>query len=109
MVLPTISVTDGSTATPAAGTTPVASTSAGNAISISIATPGTFETITTFIADLEKDIRFMNIQAVSIGNGEDASGKSTMSVSLQIEAYKRGAAAVATSATAATTTPATAQ
>ena len=102
MILPTIAVSDGSSATPAAGTTPVAVAATGNAITISIATPGTFETINSLISDLEKDIRFMNIKSVSISSATDDKGAVTMTVSLQIEAYKRGTPVAA----AATATPA---
>ena len=105
MILPTISVSDGTSATPASGTAPVASTSTGNSITISIATPGSFESITSLIADLEKDIRFMNIQSVSISSTTDDKGVQTMSVALQIEAYKRGAAAATATTPAATASP----
>ena len=91
MIFPTIAVADNSaaTATPASGTTPVAATSTGNSITISIAAPGSFDKITSLISDLEKDIRFMNIKNVSISSSTDDKGVNTMNVSLQIEAYKR--------------------
>jgi len=116
MILPTISVSNGSTAT-TSGTAvaPVASSSdtsgnSGNTITVAIASPGSFENITGLIAALEKDIRFMNIKSVTISSSEGKAGTTGLTVALQIEAYKRGDAAATTTASstganATTTTP----
>lgn len=89
MVLPTISASDGSDASGATDTS--ASAASGNSVMISISVPGSFDDIKGFIADLEKDVRFMNIKSISISSSQDEKGVSNMSVALQIEAYKRGA------------------
>jgi len=102
-ILPTISVSDGAASSAVAGASTSTSAS-GNAVTISIAIPGSFEDINGFIADLEKDVRFMNIKSVSISSSTDTGGASTMSVALQIEAYKRGVTAATTSSSASATT-----
>lgn len=87
IVLPTITVTDGASAAAVVGTgTPASST---NTVIIGLSAPSSFENIQAFIADLEKDIRFMNIKSVSISSAKDEKGVNITSVSLQIEAYKR--------------------
>jgi len=90
IVLPTITVTDGASVAAVVGTdTPAAST---NTVIIGLSAPGSFESIQSFIADLEKDIRFMNIKSATISSTEDEKGATIMSLSLQIEAYKRTSA-----------------
>ncbi|MDD4877134.1 MAG: type 4a pilus biogenesis protein PilO [Dehalococcoidales bacterium] len=105
IVLPTISVNDSGAA--AAGSLASSTPTSPNAVTIDISAPGSFEGITGLIADLEKDIRFMNIKTVSITSTKDDTGTIITSVSLQIEAYKRGASAAASTAlpTGASTTP----
>lgn len=97
IVLPTITVTDGGAASAASAATTAAptttsSTAAGSIVDIGLSAPGSFENIQAFIADLEKDIRFMNIKSVSITSAKDEKGVNVTSVSLQIEAYKRRSA-----------------
>lgn len=91
IILPAISVSDSATATTGATADPA--TSSPNAVTISIAAPASFAGINGLIADLEKDIRFMNIKTVSITSTKDDMGTVITSVSLQVEAYKRGAGA----------------
>ncbi len=94
IILPAIAVSDGSgaSADAAAGTV---STVAGNTISFSFSLPGSFDDLHGLIGAFEKDIRFMNIKSVSISTSTDSKGASSLSVSMQIEAYKRGASAAA--------------
>lgn len=93
IVLPTISVDDGGV-----------SASASGAVTIGISAQGSFDDVKGLIADLEKDIRFMNIKSVSMSMQQDDSGSSTMSVALQIEAYKRTSAAAAVGSNSASAT-----
>lgn len=101
MILPTISVSDGSSSAASTSSlgsaTPASSTAPANTVSVSIAVPGSFEAFTGLISDLEKDVRFMNIKSVSISSTTDEKGATIMSLSLQMEAYKRGAAATTAS------------
>jgi len=89
MVLPSIGVSDGTALIQSTGTESAGSSA--SSVTISIASLGSFEDISAFMTDLENDVRFMNIKSVSIGTVTDSSGASSMSVALQIEAYKRTA------------------
>lgn len=93
IIIPAIQVTEGS----GSGTG-----TSNNGVSVSFAVSGSFEEINNLIASLEKDIRFMNIKSVSISSGDEGS----MSLSLQLEAYKRGAKAEVTAGTSSASTPA---
>lgn len=89
MILPSIAVSEGTASAQSTGTESASSSS--KSVTISIASPGSFENISAFITDLENDIRFMNIKSVSISTTMDSSGASSMTLALQIEAYKRTA------------------
>jgi Tfp pilus assembly protein PilO len=105
IIIPTISITDGSGSTTASATSTAAAgtSSSGNTVTIAFAVPGSFDDINGLISDLEKDIRFMNIKSVSISSTQSQTGGSSMSVALQIEAYKRGSAASSATSSAGNT------
>jgi Tfp pilus assembly protein PilO len=94
IVIPSIQIAEGSIAN-SGGETATASSGA-NAVSISFAVSGSFENLNSLIVSIEKDIRFMNIKSFSFSANEKDSNQ--MSLTLQIEAYRRSAsAATATS------------
>lgn len=70
LVIPAISVLDGET---------------DNSVKISFAVNGDFANLSGLINSLEKDIRFMNINDISLSSGENKA----MSLSIQLTAYKR--------------------
>jgi Tfp pilus assembly protein PilO len=88
IIIPAIQIADGSKA--AASATSATESASANAVSVSIAINGSFENLNAFVASIEKDIRFMNIKSLSITSNEEDPNK--MSLTLQIEAYKRPAA-----------------
>jgi len=95
MVIPSIQIADQSSVASAG------QAAATNAISINFALDGGFTSINNVIAYLEKDIRFMNIQGLSLAvNGED---KTKMNMAVDIEAYIRGELAVAQAESGAST------
>lgn len=107
LLLPTIGISDGSSPTAASGV-PLQSSSTSNAITISISVNGTYEQITKMIELIEKDLRYMNIQTLSITRDEKDKATNKYSVAFSILTYKRidtslssatGAAGTANSAT----------
>lgn len=66
------------------------SDSGANTVSISFAIDGSFDDIHGILESLEKDIRFMNVISTTITSTETA-----MSMSVQLEAYKRSAVSAA--------------
>lgn len=82
-LIPTISVSD--VAAAASTTTPPASSSAANAINISFSLTGTFEDLSQFIASIQRDIRYMNIESLSLSAGKEGA----MTLSLKLKAFKR--------------------
>lgn len=94
IIIPSIQIADGAkAATGATGSAPIST----NAVSISIAVNGSFADLNSFVGSLEKDIRFMNIKSLSMTSTDDPT---KMSLTLQIEAYKRPAVAATSAATA---------
>lgn len=55
-----------------------------NAIPVAFAISGTFEGVSQFISSLEKDIRFTDIKSITLSNAD-----STMSLSIQMNVFKR--------------------
>lgn len=105
IVIPSIQIADATAATPAtAGTAAPAPTS--NAIAVSFSINGSFEDLNHMITDLEKDIRFTNIKSLTFSSSSD---NKTMSLSVQLEVYRRssslllGAGSAASAGTSATT------
>ncbi|MEK7096362.1 MAG: type 4a pilus biogenesis protein PilO [Patescibacteria group bacterium] len=80
VVIPAVSVTD---------------SEIDNSITIGFSINGSFAQISSVIASLEKDIRFMNMQSLSIADG----GNGAMSLSVQIKAYKQTSGAGSTTGT----------
>lgn len=73
-------------------------TSNANAVPISFSVNGTFEDLNAFVGTIEKDIRFMNINSITMASDEENQG--ILSLSMQIEAYKRAGSGKGTGTTA---------
>lgn len=93
MYLPSIQISDvaaSSTSTPAdtsaTATATQTAVSGLNPIGISLSVSGNFSQLNQFLTDLEKDIRFTNIKSTTLSSSDDG-----MSLSVQIEVYKRAA------------------
>ena len=102
LIIPSIQISDGAKAAPT--TTAATAPTTGGVVSISIAVNGSFDNLNAFITLLEKDLRFMNIKTLSITAGEDPS---KISLTLQLEAYKRAAVVATPAPVAPVTAPAT--
>ena len=89
LLLPSIGISDGSSSAAAASGVPLQSSSASNAISISISVNGTYEQITKMIDLVEKDLRYMNIQTMSITRDEKDKATNKYSAAFSILTYKR--------------------
>lgn len=89
MIIPAIQIADSGAASAAGTSTGVGATSSANAVSISFAVNGSFDNLNAFVTSIEKDIRFMNIKSLSVTSNDEEPDK--MSLTLQIEAYKRAA------------------
>ncbi len=79
--VPTIQIS-GSDSVASAGR---ASSTSGDTVQISFSVTGSFEQLNSLVLFLERDVRFMNIKSVSFASADS----SDLSMSLQIEAYKR--------------------
>jgi len=89
MYLPSIQISDGAISSASADTavsTTTQTNSALNPISISLSVSGNFDQLNQFLTDLEKDIRFTNVKSLTLSSGNEA-----MSLSVQMEVYKRAA------------------
>ena len=61
-----------------------------NAVDVSFSVSGSFADMNSIVTSLEKDIRFMNIQSLSLSaGGEEAGASGAMSLSVELTAYKR--------------------
>lgn len=77
------------------------SSSNDGTVSIVFSIKGDFEKLSKFISSVEKDIRYMNISTFSISSGKD-----DLTLTLQVEAYKRGSSSLSGQSTSAqATTP----
>ncbi|MEK9156020.1 MAG: type 4a pilus biogenesis protein PilO [Patescibacteria group bacterium] len=85
--IPSIQISDNTAASSStAAATP-------GAIQISFSVKGSFTELNQFITSLEKSIRFMNIKSLSLSEGDNG-----LSLSLQIEAYRRAGVSPSVSA-----------
>lgn len=84
MIIPSIQAEDTSAGD---GVTAVSS----NTIDVNFSVQGAFVDVNSFISDLENDIRFMNIQSMTMTSVQNSNGDNTgsISLSLQLKAYKR--------------------
>lgn len=89
LLLPNIGISDGSGSAAAASGVPLQSSSASNAITVSISVNGTYEQVTKMIDLIEKDLRYMNIQTLSITRDDKDKATNKYSVSFSILTYKR--------------------
>jgi len=76
----------GTSAVPSATGETAASKTSGSPITISLSVTGSFENLNSFIAGLEKSVRFMNITGLTYSVDAEAGDNS---LALQIEAYQR--------------------
>jgi len=76
-----------------------------NTVPVSFSVSGSFEMISQFISSIESDVRFMNIQTLSLGSGSDKSG--VMSLSISINAYKRPQTSLSTNVRSSSSSAAT--
>ncbi|OGD63150.1 hypothetical protein A2215_01670 [Candidatus Berkelbacteria bacterium RIFOXYA2_FULL_43_10] len=79
LAIPSIGIQDNSGSDTETGLT------LSNTVTISLSVTGEFENINSFIASLEKSVKFMNIRSLTYSN----SAESGTSISLEIEAYKQ--------------------
>lgn len=99
--IPSIQISDSSAYALKSGTSTL---SKSNAVLIAFSVNGTFESLSTFTKNLENDLKFFNIKALTL-----SSSNGTMSMSVQIEAYKQKDPALSVNIpTASTTLPTTA-
>ena len=78
--------TTNTSAVPSATGETAASKTSGSPITISLSVTGSFENLNSFIAGLEKSVRFMNITGLTYSVDAEAGDNS---LALQIEAYQR--------------------
>lgn len=106
ILIPSIQISD-STVTPTTGNSQnVAVASSANSVLISFAVNGSFDNLNALITSIEKDIRFMNVKSLSIASNEEDPGN--MSLTIQIEAYKRASAVPVTTTPVSGVAPSTA-
>lgn len=101
IALPTIQITDGAAGS---ATTAAASSSSIGSVSVSFSVNGSFDNIQKLIYDLEHDIRFMNVQSVSLTSASSEKSGGQMSMSLQLTAFKRADTSLSPGATTASAT-----
>lgn len=107
IALPTVQISDSTAGSANAGAT---SSSSIGAVNVSFSVNGSFDNIQKLIYDLEHDIRFMNVQSISLTSAGTAKSGGQMSMSLQLTAYKRAntslsSGTAAAGATSTATTP----
>lgn len=95
--IPSIQINDSSSTSASSTVTTISD----NSILVSFSVNGSLDNLEKFLADIESDIRFMNIKSVSITSSSDM-----FSLALQIESYKRENSSLVETVTPATTAPA---
>lgn len=90
MVIPSIQVSD-------SATDEASDTASSNTVDVNFTVQGSFTDVSAFVAAIEGDIRYMNIQSITMTSIEGSSGNSSgsVSLSLQLQAYKRASAETA--------------
>lgn len=92
--IPSIQISDGASSS----TTTVSSSSStvsSNQVSIAFSVDGTFTNLNAMMTALENDIRFMNINAVTLSNSSTNASEDKLSMSVQLTAFKRATSSVA--------------
>ncbi len=86
MIIPAIQIADSNSTAP----------SSANSVPITFSSSGDYNTLTQFLISLEKDIRYMNAKAITLSMG----GEDKISMTLQLEAFKRANTSLSSSSAA---------